>query len=258
MGGVRVGIGDDSLGVSEYIGPMFGTWRDKAIRWIPSTCVVCHAWPSNRICEHCVQDFAQPVHRCSRCALALADGEVVCASCAHHPPVWDCALTAVDYAFPWSRLVTDFKFRENPAWARHFATLMRSTPWIEPSLESADHVIPMPLATERFKQRGFNQAALLSRQLCPAKNCEGILLRVLNTPAQHTLDRKDRQANVMRAYALEPQHATRVANKRIVLIDDVMTSGASMAAASAVLKLAGAHHITVMVFARTPRAADLA
>jgi ComF family protein len=109
----------------------------------------------------------------------------------------------------------------------------------------------MPLATERLLQRGFNQSTLLARHLNPAKVLEGALLRVVNTPAQSTLARKDRQSNLRWAFAMEPARPGIVAGKRLVLLDDVMTSGASMAAASAVLKRAGASHITALVFART-------
>jgi ComF family protein len=167
------------------------------------------------------------------------------------PPTWDRAITAVDYAYPWDSLITQFKFQESPAWARHFANLMLSTPWVAPALEETDFVIPMPLATARLRERGYNQSTLLARYLSPAKTLENVLLRVINTPAQSTLDRKDRQSNVRYAFAMEPSRQGVVANKRIVLVDDVMTSGASMGAASATLKQAGAIHVTALVFART-------
>ncbi len=157
----------------------------------------------------------------------------------------------MDYAYPWDGLITEFKFHENPSWARHFATLMRSAPWVDLALEKADIVIPIPLATERMLERGFNQSALLTRHLCPAKNREDVLLRVINTPAQSTLDRDARQHNVRRAFTVEPSRRNDMTGKRIVLVDDVMTSGASMGAATSALKHAGAIHITAIVFART-------
>lgn len=235
----------------EYIGLMFSAMTQGLSRRIPSACAVCHAWPAQPICEDCIQVFAQPVHRCISCALALPATLTQCRSCASLHPEWDRALAAVDYAFPWDRLIAEFKFHENPAWARHFAVLIRSSPWVEPALEDADFIVPMPLATERLLQRGFNQSTLLARHLNPAKVLEGALLRVVNTPAQSTLARKDRQSNLRRAFAMEPARPGIVAGKRLVLLDDVMTSGASMAAASAVLKRAGASHITALVFART-------
>lgn len=230
---------------------MFSAFTQGLSRLIPSICAVCHAWPSQALCEECVQTLAQPAHRCPTCALALPPTLQQCRACAMTPPAWDRALTAVDYAYPWDRLITQFKFQEHPAWARHFATLMRNTPWVDPALEEADFVIPMPLAIPRLQERGYNQSALLARSLCSSKTLENVLLRVIDTSAQSSLDRKDRQNNVRHAFAMEPTRHGIVTNKRIVLVDDVMTSGASMAAASTTLKHAGAIHVTALVFART-------
>jgi len=246
---VVMGRGKAKLG--EYIGRMFSAWARGLSRAVPSTCAVCHAWPAQAVCEDCIQAFGQPVHRCPSCALALPDTLRQCRACTHAPPPWDSALAAVDYAYPWDRLIAHFKFQENPAWAGHFAALMRSAPWVEPALEAADFVIPMPLARERLLQRGFNQSALLARHLSPDKTLEQVLLRVINTPAQSALDRKDRQDNVRHAFAMEPLLQGAVSDKRIVLLDDVMTSGASMSAAATTLRHAGAAHITALVFART-------
>jgi ComF family protein len=158
----------------------------------------------------------------------------------------------VDYGFPWDRLITEFKFRGNPAWAAHFAGVMRSAPWIEPALEHADCLIPMPLADARLRERGFNQSALLSQYLHPAKTQDNWLLRVQHTPAQSGLTLKERQQNLRHAFAMEPMNAHRARGLKVILIDDVMTSGATMAAAGTVLRRAGVAHLTALVFARTP------
>jgi ComF family protein len=163
----------------------------------------------------------------------------------------DQALAAVSYEYPWSGLIVDFKFHQRTGWARSFATLMRSVPWVEPALDATDWLIPMPLSRERMQERGFNQTLLLARALEPEKVRANVLLRIRNTPAQSALSRKDRLTSVVGAFAVEPLlHAT-VAHKRIVLLDDVMTSGASMSAAARALRSAGAAHITGLVFART-------
>ena len=148
-------------------------------------------------------------------------------------------------------MVHDFKFHDNPAWARSMATLMRSTPWVDPSLDAADWVLPMPLSPERLRQRGFNQAFLLARELAPQLVNNTLLLRIQDTPAQSSLPRRERLANVEHAFAIEPLQRHRLKGKRIVLVDDVMTSGASINAAAHALKQAGAQHVTALVFART-------
>jgi ComF family protein len=163
----------------------------------------------------------------------------------------DQALAAVSYEYPWSGVVVDFKFHQRTGWARSLAALMRSVPWVEPALDAADWLIPLPLARERLQERGFNQTLLMARALEPRKVRADVLLRIHNTPAQSSLARKDRLASVTRAFAVEPLVYTDVAHKRIVLVDDVMTSGASLSSAASALRSAGAAHITGLVFART-------
>lgn len=235
----------------EYIGPMFRTLLQGLSLQVPSACRVCRAWPSVALCGDCVEAFAQPVYRCPTCALAIPDTLSSCKTCAKSPTDWDQAFAAVDYGYPWDRLIADFKFRSNPAWARYFAAVMRSAPWVEPALEAADWVVPMPLSRERLRDRGFNQSSLLARQLCPAKVQETSLLRVIHTPAQSGLPRQQRLHNLQHAFAMEPLNAAAIEGKRVILVDDVMTSGATLGAASQVLRRAGAKHISAMVFART-------
>jgi ComF family protein len=198
-----------------------------------------------------VGQFAQPVARCQTCALPLPAGMRQCGTCLLHPPPWDQALTAVAYAYPWSSLVVDFKFHQHTGWAASFATLMRSAPWVEPALDSADLLIPMPLSAQRLTTRGFNQAQLLARALEPSKLVSDLLLRVRDTPPQSSLPRKERLRSVQHAFAVAPLKTARLQGKRVVLLDDVMTSGASLHAATTVLRQAGAEHITALVFART-------
>jgi ComF family protein len=147
--------------------------------------------------------------------------------------------------------MTQFKFQEQTGWARNLAVLMRSAPWVEPALESADWLLPMPLSTVRLQLRGFNQTLVLARALERDKVRADILLRVRETAAQSSLPRKERLLAVRGAYAVEPAQASAVQGKRIVLLDDVMTTGASLHEAARVLRRQGAAHITALVFART-------
>ncbi|MCX8521932.1 MAG: ComF family protein [Rhodoferax sp.] len=220
-------------------------------RAIPSQCAVCHAWPTQPVCEDCVRRFAQPVNRCQNCALPLPGTMRRCGACIAAPPPFDQALAAVAYDYPWSRLMVQFKFHEHTGWTHSFASLLRSTPWVEPALEAADCLLPMPLSARRLQERGFNQTLLLARALDASKVRSDWLLRVKETPPQSSLPRKERFAKVRGAYALEPAKASAVRGQRIVLLDDVMTTGASLHAAAQVLRRAGANHITVLVFART-------
>jgi ComF family protein len=218
---------------------------------VPSQCAVCRAWPSRPVCDACVTRFAPPAARCLGCALPLPQGVARCGECLAHPPPLDACLAACAYAWPWPDCIAQFKFQGRAGWAAPLATLLRSAPWVEPALEQAELVLPMPLAPRRLRERGFNQAHELARRLAPQKTDARLLLRTRETPAQSGLARAERLRNLQGAFALEPLRAEAVRGRRIVLVDDVMTSGASLFSAAQVLRTGGASHITALVLART-------
>lgn len=230
---------------------MFSSLLKGLLNALPSQCQVCRSWPTQTLCEACVGRFAQLQPRCQTCALPLPTGLQHCGACLQRPPPLDACLAAVPYDYPWANLIANFKFREQPGLARTLAVLVRSTPWVEPALEAADHVLPMPLSRERLQSRGFNQALVLARQLAPDKTRKQLLLRVKDTPPQRTLKRAERLTSVNDAFAVEPLRANQIRGTKLVLVDDVMTSGASLFAAARVLRAAGAVHITGLVIART-------
>ncbi len=238
-------------GPAEYIGSVFRQLLQGISRRLPSQCAVCHAWPSHRICEACISVFAQPVARCTTCALPVASGVRQCGACILHVPPLDACLAALPYAYPWSDLVADFKFHQHPGWATSFASLLRAAPWVEPALEAADLLLPMPLSAQRLRERGYNQSHVLARALEPSKVAHDVLLRIKDTPPQRTLPRDERLRMVQNVFAVDPLKTSHIASKRLVLLDDVMTSGASLHAAARVLRGAGAAHITALVLTRT-------
>ena len=172
------------------------------------------------------------------------------------PPELDLCLCATDYTWPWRDVIRQFKFHAQPAWAGPLASLMLSTPWAEDTLAQADLVLPMPLSRERLASRGYNQALLLARKLSPEKTQAQMLLRTRDTPAQSTLSRRERIANLEHALALDPLQAARVRHRRVVVVDDVMTSGASLYAAARALRSHGVAHVAAIVLARTPEGAS--
>ena len=255
---------------TEYIGSMFRRWLQQhisprarsVINRLPSQCALCRAWPARGlVCDPCVTRFAQPVPRCTGCALAIpalaaravpsAPEIQRCGACLVTPPPLDRCLTAVSYAYPWNTCVTSYKFGSNPAWAATFALLLKSAPWIEPAVDQADLLIPVPLSAERLRERGFNQALELCKHLSAEKTDAKLLLRVKNTLTQSSLTRSERLKNVATAFAVDPLQAAQLRGKRVVLVDDVMTSGATLFAAAKALRQAQVSHITAIVFART-------
>lgn len=179
-----------------------------------------------------------------------------CGECVRVPPPLDACAAALPYDFPWSRLVADFKFRAQPGWAAAFAQLMRSAPWVEPLLDAADLLVPMPLAPGRLRTRGYNQALELCRALSGGKTDAAVLLRLRETQPQTSLSRAQRQQNLRHAFAVDPLRVNAVGGRRVLLVDDVMTSGASMHAAALALRAAGAAGVSGLVLARAETTAS--
>lgn len=201
---------------------------------------------------------APPRSACLRCAAdlpALAEPAApvaICGACRVRPGPLDACLAAVDYAWPWVDCIAQFKYRSQPGMAATLAGLMRAVPGVAGALRQADRVIPMPLAPQRLRERGFNQSHELARRLGAGPCDPLLLLRVRETPPQAGLNRAQRLVNVRGAFALEPEQAGSVRGQRLVLVDDVMTTGATLHAAADELRQAGASHITAVVFARAP------
>lgn len=215
----------------------------------PSLCHICHGWPSQPLCATCIQRFAQPALRCARCAL-LCDQDI-CSNCVQDPSPLDACVAAVSYTFPWSNCIARLKFQADPSLARALAHLMRHAPWVEPALEAADLLVPMPLSCSRLRERGFNQALELARHLAPHKTHAHALQRRENNIHQVGASRTDRLEHVRDAFWVAPAHVARLHGQRVVLVDDVMTTGASLYEAAYALRAAGVRHVTGLVLART-------
>jgi ComF family protein len=183
--------------------------------------------------------------------LPLPAGQARCGACLLHPSPLDACFAAVDYAWPWSALITRWKFQHTPGWAQPLSSLMLGAEGVPQALADADLVIPMPLSAQRLRERGFNQALVLARCLARRKVQAQLLLRMRDTAAQSRLGRDARQRNVRDAFAVEPLRTGELQGRRVVLVDDVMTSGASLHAAARALRAAGARRITALVIART-------
>jgi len=229
---------------------------------LPSQCAVCRSWPSQRLCQACLSRFASPRPRCARCALVLTvgAGQSGCPQCQGQSWPLDACFAAVDYAYPWSDLLTRFKFQKQTGYADLFAQLLLRDLAVGPclaALNPEDWLLPLPLSPQRLAERGFNQAWELAQALhlqsrSPAALHARLLLRLRHTEAQSRLPRQDRLANVRGAFLVDPLMARQVQGRQVVLIDDVMTSGASLASAAQALRQAGAASVRAIVVARTP------
>ena len=177
--------------------------------------------------------------------------------CIKQPPPIDAALAALDYAYPWSGLISRYKFADHPGWAAFFAAVVLKTPGASQALQNADLILPVPLSKERLQTRGFNQAWELAHALArqsgtEARSDSSLLLRVKNTRPQTELLRQERLANVKGAFQVDPLRAHEIKGRRVVLVDDVMTSGASLYTAAEALRAAGATYVSGLILAKTP------
>ena len=222
---------------------------------LPSLCAVCRGWGVQRVCAECVQRFAPEVTRCQRCALQVPAGVATCGACLTDPPPFARTLAAIDYAHPWDGLITHFKFHAAldlaPALTQRLLAAFRHGNAARPAW-----LLPVPLSDARLRERGYNQAWEIARRLGRALDCPAdarLLLRVKDTPHQLALPPDRRAGNVRDAFAIEPRRLGELRGRKVTLIDDVMTTGATAAEASRVLLHAGASEVNVWVVARTPR-----
>jgi ComF family protein len=225
---------------------------------LPSLCLLCQRWTRGALCPTCLREHAQPQPRCATCALPLPSDVLAhsaqCGQCISQPPPLLACYAAVPYASPWNTCVSSYKFSSNAGLAHSLARLVWHTQGVRDALLRCHLVMPLPLSAQRLAQRGYNQALQLARPLArwAAKPLDATsLARVRDTPPQHQLSRAERFANVKNAFAVLPERAAHVRGQHIALVDDVMTSGASLHAAANALHQSGAASVRAVVFART-------
>lgn len=214
---------------------------------LPQDCHLCGT-PSGHqfLCPACIADLpCLPARLCPRCAQPLATGEI-CGRCQTHPPGFDRMIPVFPYAFPIDRLVQQLKYGHRLSLAGWLGEqLARACQGIP-----ADLVVPMPLHPARLAERGFNQAAeigkLVAQRLAlPLDTASCCRTRV--TSPQEGLDLEQRKRNLRNAFHCRAD----LEGKRLLLIDDVATTGASADECARTLKLHGASQVCVAVVART-------
>jgi ComF family protein len=230
------------------------TWRQLFDRLLPRNCVLC-GLPSGgaRLCAPCHADLPRPGACCQACALPLPDpGADRCGRCLQNPPPWDRAVAALVYRFPVDRLVCRFKFnRDLCAGALLGSELVDAVR--RGGHDLPDAIVPVPLHRSRHFSRTFNQAELLALQLggALALPVHGRLLRRRRrTRAQSGLDAAARRRNVRGAFRATLTDGELPAGCRLALVDDVLTTGMTLAECSRALRRAGAGQVSVWVAAR--------
>lgn len=237
-----------SMGLSRLRRRMITTMQH-----VPQPCLLCSdgGGGADGLCDGCRADQPrQPGLHCPVCALPLARAEI-CGRCLRDRPAYDRVIAAFQYAFPVDVMIRRLKF----SGALPLAHTLGSQLWqATRERPQPDLLLPMPLAAPRMRQRGFNQATEIARPLATMRGLRlepDLCTRVRDTPAQSGLSLTARRANLRGAFHC----SARVLGAAVVVIDDVMTSGATLHALAHQLKAAGAHSVECWVVARTaPRA----
>lgn len=238
-------------------------WSPGVRAILPTQCELCRRWSADALCEACTARFAAPRPRCSRCALPTGTPLPHCGECLHDAPPFARGVAAVDYGYPWDGLVAALKFHGRADLAPTLAKLMLRA-WALAGHVTATHppgladmpslVLPVPLSDQRLRERGYNQAWELARRVAVglgvASRAE-MLIRIGQTPAQVESTRNERLANLRAAFAPAPGAGSDLEGQHVLLVDDVMTTGATVRQASAALLRAGAAAVSVLVLART-------
>lgn len=234
---------------------------------LPAGCVACRAWSPSRalVCARCrTRLHAPPWPRCPRCHHPRGTGRdpaSECRPCADWPEALTAARAAFTLAPPADDLVHGLKYE---GWSelagfmsREMVSALRmggggrldasAAPGVD-----ADLVVPVPTTTARVKQRGYNQAALLAEGVAEGTGLPLVpaLVRRDGEGSQTRLSPAERRANVRGVFGLDPLHRDRVRGARAILVDDVLTTGATAGAAAGILAEAGVRSVTLVTFAR--------
>ncbi|MDP2870241.1 ComF family protein [Methyloversatilis sp.] len=217
-------------------------------RLMPQDCRLC-GLPSGDalLCAGCHDELPRlPAAHCPICALPVPTADV-CGRCLKHPPAFDATLAVWAYAEPADQLIHELKFRARLPLAIWFAHELHAL-----GLPPCDLLLAMPLHPNRLRERGFNQSVEIGRALgrLGQLNFDAFgLVRLYDTPPQRDLAWSQRRRNVRGAFAVR----TEVAGRHVAVLDDVLTTGASLHEVARMLKAAGALTVTNLVLARTPR-----
>jgi ComF family protein len=207
-------------------------------------CFVCRGAARELLCAACRAELPLLARElCPRCALPSPEG-ALCGRCLADPPAYDATIAALAYDFPADALVQALKFRGEVALAPLLGAQLRDR---LPAGDPVDCVVPVPLSAARLRSRGYNQAVEIARHVAPAKLELDLCVRRRDGVPQMELPWAERQRNVRGAFDCRRA----LLGATVAVVDDVMTTGATLHEIARTLKRAGAERVVNWVVART-------
>jgi len=194
---------------------------------------------------------------CKRCAIPFnfeSDENAICPHCLAEDPFYDESRAAVVYNDASRRIILNFKFNDKTHYVHTFV------PWMlragKELIDKSDYIIPVPLHPKKLRMRKFNQSALLAHEISKKTGVKYIpegLIRIKNTTPQKGLNKKQRLENISGAFAIADDYLDAFANKNILIIDDIFTTGATLNECARILKNAGALNVYILTIARVAK-----
>jgi ComF family protein len=230
-------------------------WLDRLQGWLlPPRCVLCldpGQPPALDLCAACASDLPALGSACIRCGVAWPGSEDApspCPRCAAAPPPYAAVLAPYAYAWPVDALVRSFKYHGQLPHGRVLGTLLAEAVQAR-GAPLPELLVPVPLHPQRERERGYNQAWELARvvgRLLDVPVAATLCVRTRATPPQASLDAAARRANLAAAFAVRRPPAAR----HVALVDDVLTTGATLAALASALLAAGVRRVDAWTVAR--------
>lgn len=220
---------------------------------VHGACWLCQmplALPAWGICSRCSKTLFAHGSHCPQCGLPAENARIPCGRCLQKPPPWQRLVAINDYRPPLSQLIHRFKFSGNPELASMLARLLLLAVRQRTDLPAPVQLISVPLWQRRHWRRGYNQSELLCRALAHWLHADyqpRALTRIRPTATQHQLSARLRKHNLKNAFQLELS----IRGRHMVIVDDVVTTGSTVAEISRLLLRNGAASVQVWCLCRT-------
>jgi len=225
-------------------------WLEQQL--FPPACLLCgQTAEEEALCLACAQSVTGIGFACPLCAIPNDDASV-CQGCSQHPPIWQSAQSAFVYQGSIRHLMQQWKYHPSRAAGRVICDRFRGWLWRQDNLPEVDAVIAIPMHRNKLAKRGFNTAYDLAQLVSQRLNrplLTNMLVRRFSTPAQAGLNKHERQQNLAGVFAIQ-SNTLSATYTQILLVDDVLTTGSTLAACTQLLQQAGVHQVHILTLAR--------